>query len=136
MWFPPIDPPKQKYGRSMAQGSKAEQRILDLFFIPWLLLFTDFFHGSGFAAADKRGEPQEVGCAPLLRFSPFEIPFPYLPPGFAPRGWVLSNLCFLSNARTFGVVMRFRTFALSHLLSCSRIEASFVKLLTIPTLSH
>ena len=35
--------------------------------------------GSGKAAADKRGEPQEVGCAPLLRFSPFEIPFPYLP---------------------------------------------------------
>ena len=28
---------------------------------------------------DKRGEPQEVGCAPLLRFSPFEIPFPYHP---------------------------------------------------------
>ena len=35
--------------------------------------------GSGKAAADKRGEPQEGGCAPLLRFSPFEIPFPYLP---------------------------------------------------------
>ena len=59
---------------------KAEQRNRELFFIPWLLLFADFFQGSGFAAADKRGEPQEGGCAPLLRFSPFEIPFPYLPP--------------------------------------------------------
>ena len=45
----------------------------------WLLLIAGFFQGSGKAAADKRGEPQEVGCAPLLRFSPFEIPFPYLP---------------------------------------------------------
>ena len=63
----------------MAQRKKAEQRIRDLFFIPWFLLITNFFQGSGKAAADKRGEPQEVGCAPLLRFSPFEIPFPYHP---------------------------------------------------------
>ena len=65
-----------------------EKQIRELFFIPWLLLIADFFHGSGKAAADKRGEPQEVGCAPLLRFSPFEIPFPYLPPGFALLGLV------------------------------------------------
>ena len=38
------------------------------------------FRAAAKAAADKRGEPQEVGCAPLLRFSPFEIPFPYHPP--------------------------------------------------------
>ena len=63
----------------MAQGNKVEQRNRELFFTSLLLLFADFFQGSGFAAADKRGEPQEVGCAPLLRFSPFEIPFPYLP---------------------------------------------------------
>ena len=63
----------------MAQGIKVEQLIQDLFFITWLLLNAYFFQGSGIAAADKRGEPQEGGCAPLLRFSPFEIPFPYLP---------------------------------------------------------
>ena len=28
--------------------------------MPWLLLTADFFEGSGFAAADKRGEPQEA----------------------------------------------------------------------------
>ena len=37
----------------MAQGNKAEQRNRELFFIPWLLLFADFFRGSGFAAATK-----------------------------------------------------------------------------------
>ena len=64
----------------MAQGMKVEKQIRDLFFIPWLLLIADFFQGSGFAAADKRGEPQEGGWRPpLLRFSPFEIPFPYHP---------------------------------------------------------
>ena len=52
----------------MAQGKKAEKLIQDLFFIPWLLLTADFFRGSGIAAADKRGEPQEVGCAPLYLF--------------------------------------------------------------------
>ena len=57
-----------------------EKQIRELFFMLWLLLIAGFFQGSGKAAADKRGEPQEVGCAPLLRFSPFEIPFPYLPP--------------------------------------------------------
>ena len=88
----------------MAQGMKAEHLIRDLFFIPWLLLTAGFFQGSGKAAADKRGEPQEVGCAPLLRFSPFEIPFPYLSPGFAPRGEKLSDFCFLSNARRIGVM--------------------------------
>ena len=88
----------------MAQGIKVEQLIRNLFFITWLLLIAGFFQGSGIAAADKRGEPQEVGCAPLLRFSPFEIPFPYLPPGFAPRGKKLSDFCFLSNARRIGVV--------------------------------
>ena len=41
-------------------------RNRELFFIPWLLLIADFFQGSGFAAADKRGEPQEVGCAPPI----------------------------------------------------------------------
>ena len=50
----------------MAQGNKVEQRIREFFFIPWLLLFADFFQGSGFAAADKRGDPQEVGCATYL----------------------------------------------------------------------
>ena len=48
----------------MAQGMKVEKQIRDLFFIPWLLLIADFFQGSGFAAADKRGEPQEGGWRP------------------------------------------------------------------------
>ena len=50
----------------MAQGNKVEQRNRELFFMLWLLLVADFFQGSGKAAADKRGEPQEGGCAPLL----------------------------------------------------------------------
>ena len=29
----------------------------------------------------KEENHKRVACAPLLRFSPFEIPFPYLPPG-------------------------------------------------------
>ena len=78
---------------------KVEKQIRDLFFIPWLLMIAGFFRWQRLCRCDKRGKPQEVGCAPLLRFSPFEIPFPYLPPGFAPRGQVLSNYCFLSNAR-------------------------------------
>ena len=55
----------------MAQGMKVEQLIRDLFFIPWLLLTADFFQGSGFAAADKRGEPQEGGLRPPLKVLPF-----------------------------------------------------------------
>ena len=104
MWFPPFDSPKQKCQRSMTKSMKAEQQINELPFIPWLLLNADFFQGSGFAAATKEENHKRVAGAPLLRFSPFEIPFPYFPPGFAPRGWVLSDFCFLSNARRIGVV--------------------------------
>ncbi len=50
----------------MAQGVKVENQFRDLFFMPRLLFYADFFQGSGFAAADKRGEPQEVGCATYL----------------------------------------------------------------------
>ena len=35
----------------------------------------------------KEENHKRVADAPLLRFSPFEIPFPYLPPGCVPRGW-------------------------------------------------
>ena len=55
----------------MAQGNKAEERIRELFFMPWLLLFAYFFQGSGKAAADKRGEPQEGGLRPPLKVLPF-----------------------------------------------------------------
>ena len=70
----------------MAQGIKVEQLIQDLFFITWLLLNADFFQSSGKAAATKEENHKRVAGAPLLRFSPFEIPFPYLPPGCVPRG--------------------------------------------------
>ena len=59
---------------------KAEHLMRDLFFIPWLLLTADFFQGSGFAAATKEENHKRWAGAPLLRFSPFEIPFPYLHP--------------------------------------------------------
>ena len=62
-------------------GQKAEQRIRDFFFIPWLLSTADFFQGSGFAAATKEENHKRWAAPPLLRFSPFEIPFPYLPLG-------------------------------------------------------
>ena len=64
------------------------------------------------------------------------IPFSLSPPGFAPRGQVLSTFCFLCNARRIGVVMKFRTFTPTHLIYCLHQKASFVKLLTIPALSH
>ena len=65
----------------MAQGIKVEKT--DSGFILYTPASIDcwLLSGQRLCRCDKRGEPQEVGCAPLLRFSPFEIPFPYLPPG-------------------------------------------------------
>ena len=48
----------------MAQGMKVEKQIRDLFFIPWLLLFADFFQGSGFAAATKEENHKRVAAPP------------------------------------------------------------------------
>ena len=45
----------------------------------------------------KEENHKRVACAPLLRFSPFEIPFPYLPPGFALLGLVYSVFCSRQN---------------------------------------
>ena len=64
----------------MAQGIKVEQRNRELFFTSWLLLFADFFRGSGKAAADKRGEPQEAGWRPPLKVLPFWNPLSLSPP--------------------------------------------------------
>ena len=49
----------------MAQGNKVEQLIRELFFIPWLLLFADFFRGgSGFAAATKEENHKRWAAPP------------------------------------------------------------------------
>ena len=50
----------------MAQGNKVEQRIREFFFIPWLLLFADFFQGSGFAAATKEENHKRWAAPPPL----------------------------------------------------------------------
>ncbi len=50
----------------MAQGNKVEQRNRELFFIPWLLLFADFFQGSGFAAATKEENHKRWAAPPLF----------------------------------------------------------------------
>ena len=114
----------------MSQGNKVEQRIRELFFLPWLLLTAGFFQGSGKAAKPLRTKEENhkrVADAPLLRFSPFEIPFPYLPPRV--RSTWEKIIGFLLSAQR--AEDRY-----GEQIYCLHQKASFVTLPTKPYLSH
>ena len=68
----------------MKYGSGHESGTADLGFFLYTLASIDCWVLPGAAALPLRTKEENhkrVAGAPLLRFSPFEIPFPYLPPG-------------------------------------------------------